>query len=78
VLNAEWRHLHEQGSLVAYLNHDEQLHESKFSDKGDGSELTEEESEKMQKDELDKCKAWEAFGFLPKRLPWHLLKRNKA
>jgi hypothetical protein len=57
-LNAEWRHLHEQGSLVAYHNHDEQLHENKFSDKSDGSELSEEETEKMQKDELDKCKAW--------------------
>jgi hypothetical protein len=29
-----------------------------FSDKSDGSELSEEETEKMQKDELDKCKAW--------------------
>jgi hypothetical protein len=56
--NAEWRRLHEMGSLVAYLNHDEQLHENKFSDKSDGSELSEEETEKMQKDELDKCKAW--------------------
>jgi hypothetical protein len=45
-------------SLVAYVNHDEQLHENKFSDKSDGSELSEEETEKMQKDELDKCKAW--------------------
>jgi hypothetical protein len=59
VQNVEWRHLHaEKGSLVAYLNHDEQLHEDKFSEKSDGSELSEEETEKMQKDELDKCKAW--------------------
>jgi hypothetical protein len=36
--NAEWRHLHEMGSLVAYLNQDEQLHKNKFSDKSDGSE----------------------------------------
>jgi hypothetical protein len=48
--NAEWRHLHaEKGSLVAYLNHDKQLQEDKFSDKSDGSELSEEETEKMQK-----------------------------
>jgi hypothetical protein len=59
VQNAEWRHLRaEKGSLVAYLNHDEQLHEDEFSDKSDGSELSEEETEKMQKDELDKRKAW--------------------
>jgi hypothetical protein len=59
VQNSEWRHLHaEKGFLVAYLNHDKQLHEDKFSDKSDGSELSEEETEKMQKDELDKHKAW--------------------
>jgi hypothetical protein len=62
VQNAEWRRLHaEKDSLVAYLNHDKQLHEDKFSDKSDGSELSEEETEKMQKDELDKCKAWESL-----------------
>jgi hypothetical protein len=59
VQNAKWRHLHaEKGSLGAYLYHDEQLHEDEFSDKSDGSELSEEETEKMQKDELDKHKAW--------------------
>jgi hypothetical protein len=53
------------GSLVAYLNHDEQLHINKFSDKSDGSELSEEETEKMQKDELDKCKAWGSLLWNP-------------
>jgi hypothetical protein len=54
------------------------LHENKFSDKSDGSELSEEETEKMQKDELDTCKAWGSLWIPTKEAPWHLLKRNKA
>jgi hypothetical protein len=32
----------------------------------------------MQKDELDKCKAWGSLWIPTKEAPWHLLKRNKA
>jgi hypothetical protein len=36
------------GSPVAYINHDEQCCKGKSTDKSDGSEFCEEESEKMQ------------------------------
>jgi hypothetical protein len=53
------------GSPVASINHDEQHCKGKFTDKSDGSELSEEESEKMQTDELDKCKAWGSLVWTP-------------
>jgi hypothetical protein len=53
------------GSPVAYINHDKQHCEGKSTDKSDGSELSEEETEKMQTDELDKCKAWGTLVWTP-------------
>jgi hypothetical protein len=67
------------GSPVAYINHAEQHREGKSSDKSDGSELSEEETEKMQTDELDKHKAWGSLQTPTKEATctWHLLKRKK-
>jgi sortase (surface protein transpeptidase) len=79
VQNAEWRHLHaEKGSLVAYLNQNEQLHKDKFSDKSDGSELSEEETEKVQNDELDKRKAWGSLQIPTIEAAMASLQKNKA
>jgi hypothetical protein len=49
------------GSPVAYINHDEQCQKGKSTNKSDGSELSDEETEKMQTNKLDKHKAWGSF-----------------
>ncbi len=60
--NVEWRHLHEKGSLVTYIHHDEQLRVDESNDKSDAkrdsSGFSEDEMEKTQTEELKKHKAW--------------------
>jgi hypothetical protein len=62
VQNVEWRHLHEKGSLVTYIHHDEQLRVDESNDKSDAkrdsSGFSEDEMEKTQTEELKKHKAW--------------------
>jgi hypothetical protein len=49
-------------TLVSYIHHDEQLHADESTDKSDdkseGSEFSNKETEMLQTEELDKCKAW--------------------
>jgi hypothetical protein len=58
----EWWHLHEKGSLVTYIHHDEQLCVDESNDKSDAkcdsSGFSEDEMEKTQTEELEKHKAW--------------------
>jgi hypothetical protein len=58
----EWWRLHEKGSSVTYIHHDEQLRVDESNDKSDAksdsSGFSEDEMEKMQDEELEKCKAW--------------------
>jgi hypothetical protein len=46
-----------QHAPVANINHGKHRRKGKSTNKSDGSDLIEEETEKMQTDELDKCKA---------------------